>query len=303
MARCPFAVWKPIWTKTASARPITPTAAVVHSDAGYVTSLQGWWLNPGSGGLSCHFHVGWDGSIEQYVDTDRAGIANVEANDYGISIECSNSPSWQQVTFARDAYSPAQVAAITRLLGWICDTHLTVPRRVCTDGRHGLGWHDQYPQWTTRGHVCPGAARVEALRTRIFPAVIDTRVSATETTQAAAPTIIQEDDDMTAYTLTIQPGQGASIPIPPPNGGDAGWGRVWISFLLASGNAAATVQIWAVVANGAGFTSLPGLSTTPTVRSVKRIGAEMTTGTEGVQVTIPATSPGPVTVMVEARKA
>lgn len=301
MAWHPRAIRKPL----PPSQPMVPTAGITHSDAGYVDSLYGWWTNPASGGLSCHFHVAWDGTLEQYVDTRQRAYANVEANAYGLSAECSNSPAYRdgRVSFDDDAYSPAQIVTLIDLWKWVLEAEPTVRAEVCRDGVHGLGWHNQYPQWTTPGHVCPGAARIETLRTRIFPAVIDTRVSATETTQTAAPAIIQEDDDMTAYTLTIQPGQGASIPIPPPNGGDAGWGRVWISFLLASGNAAATVQIWAVVANGAGFTSLPGLSTTPTVRSVKRIGAEMTTGTEGVQVTVPSSSPGPVTVMVEARKA
>ena len=184
MARCPFAAWKPIGVKTSNAAPITPTAVIDHSDAGYVTSLQGWWLNSGSDSLSCHFHVAWDGTLEQYVDTGRKAVANVAANRFGISIEFSNSPDYRDKrrSFDADPYSSAQIATAIRLHTWLADTHPTIPRQVCTDGVHGFGWHDKFPSWTTRGHVCPGAARVRQLQDMIYPATFNRS---------------EEDDDMT----------------------------------------------------------------------------------------------------------
>lgn len=189
MAVCPFATWKPIGAKTTGAAPMTPTAVIDHSDAGYVQSLQGWWLNPQSGPLSCHFHIAWDGTIEQYADTNRRAIANVEANAYGISIEFSNSPAYRdnQVSFDQDVYSPAQIASAIRLHNWLAETHPTIPRQLCTDGVHGFGWHDKFPRWTTTGHVCPGSRRVSQLQAEIYPATF-------------APTA--EDDDMTPDQIT-----------------------------------------------------------------------------------------------------
>lgn len=171
------AVFKSIGAKSNSGW-ITPTAFINHSDAGYVRSLQNWWLNTapspnGSGSLSCHFHIAWDGYMEQYVDTLRRANANVQANTYAISVEVSNSPSYRdgRISFNDDPYSEAQIRALVQLHKWVLATHPGIPAKKCTDGRHGLGWHNQYPQWTTPGHQCPGTKRIELLQTRVWPEV------------------------------------------------------------------------------------------------------------------------------------
>lgn len=173
MARYEGALWRPVGYKTDLAPAMVATCSITHSDAGFVESLQGWWCNPGSGPLVSHFHVSWDGTVEQYVDTDRQAVANVEANWFAIATEVSNSPAYRdrQVSFDADVYSQAQIDALIGLYRWQAATHPGIPKEVCGDGRHGFGWHDQYPQWTTPSHVCPGKARVFQLQTIIFPAV------------------------------------------------------------------------------------------------------------------------------------
>lgn len=295
MAWHPRAIRKPL----PPSQPMVPTAGITHSDAGYVDSLYGWWTNPASGGLSCHFHVAWDGTLEQYVDTRQRAYANVEANAYGLSAECSNSPAYRdgRVSFDDDAYSPAQIVTLIDLWKWVLEAEPTVRAEVCRDGVHGLGWHNQYPQWTTPGHACPGATRIRQLQTVIFPAVFGTSRAAQPATTPLLP-----EDDMPAFTTQEIPADGVPhvVPVPPPNAGALGWHDVYFSIQLASGNPAATVAPWVVVSNGAGFTSLPGLGTNPTVKSTQRLAAKLSNGTQAVTVSVPTSSPGPCTVLIEA---
>lgn len=197
MAICPFASWEPL-SRTSPA--MTPSCVVVHSNAGTSGDLHGWWeSNPD--GLMSHFQIGIDGQLWQYVDTEHQAYANVEANAYGISIESANNPEHTaQPGFDSDRWQGAQLASLVRLLQWIGLAHPQIPMAWCTDGVHGIGAHDEFAQWTTPGHQCPGAARTAQLRDEIIPSL---------SRPAPLPT---EDDDMPSVSL--QPGQAAGIVIP-----------------------------------------------------------------------------------------
>ena len=189
MAVCPFASWEPL-SRTSPA--MDPTLVVVHSNAGTSGDLHGWWeSNPD--GLMSHFQIGINGELWQYVDTGRQAYANVEANGYGISIESANNPGHTAMPgFDTDRWQGAQLATLTRLLRWIGITHPQIPMRWCTDGRTGIGAHDEFPQWTTPGHQCPGAARAAQLRDEIVPSL------------GPAPSApIQEDDMNRADTIAL----------------------------------------------------------------------------------------------------
>lgn len=163
---------------------IAPTAVIVHSAAGAAQDLYGWWMNPNAGGLECHFYVATDGTVYQYMDTVVRADANVQANGYGISIETENNKGHTSGgAFMSDVWTAPQQASLVRLIDWCCTTH-NIRRELCADGRHGIGWHDQYPQWTTPGHVCPGTARIQQLQTQVIPAVAG----------GTAPTTSQEDE-------------------------------------------------------------------------------------------------------------
>lgn len=179
MAWCPFAIRRDL---NRTSPPLDgPTAAVLHSNAGPSGDLLGWWeSNPE--GLMSHFQVGIDGTLWQYVDTTRQAYANVAANAFAVSFETANH---RDAVFDADPWSPPQMATLTRALDWLCTVHPTIPRALCTDARHGIGWHEQHPSWTTPGHHCPGTYRVRQL------------------TESLIPSLTQEDIDMTADELRV----------------------------------------------------------------------------------------------------
>ena len=192
MTRYPGATYRPI--PEAYTQPkITARAVIVHSQAGR-GSLYGWWLNPASKGLECHFWVSEAGRVEQYVPTDVRADANGEANAFAISIETESSPQ------ATERWNPVQAAALTKLIDWCCTTHGIPRRQMATAYDSGLGWHVMFgapgPWTSVRGKTCPGPARIPQFRDEIIPAV------AALAAPPPDPTPEPEDDDMKpAYTL------------------------------------------------------------------------------------------------------
>lgn len=187
MSICPFAKVE-LLPGNATQGHMTPTATVWHSAAPGGDDLYGWWMNPNSGGLNCHFYINSKGELMQYIDTNVRAFANVQANAYGISVETQNNPNNQ---FDADPWTDAQIAMAIKLQDWICEEHSTVPKQLCTDGVHGIGWHEQYPEWTTPGHHCPGTDRVDQLQHVIIPAVISGQVPGEDELSAADVAAIQ----------------------------------------------------------------------------------------------------------------
>lgn len=161
---------------------IAARAAIVHSAAG-MGSLYGWWLNPQSRGLECHFWVAFSGLVEQYMDTSVRADANGAANGYAVSIETESS------VHATERWSTRQAASIVALLVWICRTHGIPPTVMASPLGRGLAWHILFGApgpWTrARGKTCPGPARIIQLQREIIPAVV--RVLAGNPTPPAPP--------------------------------------------------------------------------------------------------------------------
>lgn len=177
----PQAIYRPV-PASLYAASITPTAVVLHSNAGSGGDLYGWWTNPAAGGLYSHFQAPLDGSVYQYGNIFRRAPANVRANAFGVSIETANNPGHSTFpAFDADTWSEPQRQAIIDLIDWICSV-TGIPRRVCVDGHTGIGGHDWFSSWTTPGHLCPGKARSTQTRGDIIPTV------------AGHPTV---EDDMT----------------------------------------------------------------------------------------------------------
>lgn len=152
MALCPFAEVKLLPESSTQPR-ITPRVAILHSAAGR-GSLFRFFRDSSS--LESHFWIDVDGRIEQYVDTGRRADANRDANGFAVSIETSSSPA------ATEPWTPAQVAAILRLLRWLATVH-PIPLRKCDrwDGS-GIGHHTMWgapSRWTPVAKSCPGPAR------------------------------------------------------------------------------------------------------------------------------------------------
>lgn len=198
---------------------ITPRAVIVHSQAGR-GSLYGWWLNPASKGLECHFWVSESGKVEQYVPTTVRADAQGAANAFAISIETESSVQ------ATERWTAAQAAALVDLIDWCCRVHLIPRRQMSTPVDSGLGWHVMFGApgpWTrARGKTCPGPARIPQFRDEIIPLVAGRAVAAPlpqrPTRPEPEPTPEEADDMAKPYTLR---GSGPAV-------GDVKPGRVWL---------------------------------------------------------------------------
>lgn len=155
MARYPVAVWKPLpENKTQSV--IVPRAAILHSAVSKAHSLWGFFGRRDVV-VESHFYVYEDGTVEQYMDTERQADANYKANPFAISIE-----TWDGGNPDVRKWNEKQIAALTALLVWLCETHPSIrPRMIRRWNGKGIGYHSLFPGiWTpVRGKTCPGKAR------------------------------------------------------------------------------------------------------------------------------------------------
>jgi hypothetical protein len=158
MARCPFAVWRPIAENSYQPK-ITPTQAIAHSavDAPGPTSLFGYFDRTDVT-VETHFFIKNDGVIEQYLDTTVRADGNRFANVRAVSFETEdegdpNNREW----------TPAQVATIKRLLAWLFQTHPAILPRMCPAwDLPGVGYHTMWgapSEWTPSVKTCPGTIR------------------------------------------------------------------------------------------------------------------------------------------------
>ncbi len=162
MALCPFAVQRLI-PPGVNDPPIVPRVAILHVDGGGALSLFKFFRDR-SGGIESHFHVTWNGKIEQYRDTDWEADANHLANPFAISIETQG--------FATGRWTAKQSAAIKELLLWLNKEH-GIPLVKCPawDGA-GVGYHIQFGtpgKWTPSKKSCPGPLRIEQFEEELVP--------------------------------------------------------------------------------------------------------------------------------------
>lgn len=161
MAWYPGALRKPI-VRNFGGRRRSTRCIVNHVDAGAAASLQGWFNNPAAG-ASSHFYVKYDGTIEQYVDSDLIAWTQRAANATAVGIETQGLGSGR--------WTPAQAAALAALNRWLCELYglPMVDMGTSRPGARGLGMHrygiDPYRAsggevWGPRGKACPGHDRV-----------------------------------------------------------------------------------------------------------------------------------------------
>lgn len=163
MALCPFA--KHLLIPPGSSDPrITPRVAVLHVDAGNAESLHTYFRDR-SGGIESHFHITKAGVIEQYRDTGYQADANLDANDFAVSIETQG--------YGTGEWTDAQLDSIKRLLVWLNQAHPAIRLRKC-DGPYGsgIGYHIQFGSpgpWTPVAKACPGPDRIRQYHNVIVP--------------------------------------------------------------------------------------------------------------------------------------
>lgn len=185
---------------------------IVHTMDGFLRGTDSHFRN--SSVFEAHFGIGgpadgpeFDGVIWQWVDTASQADANGHANDFAISIETSDGgePS--------TPWSSRQLDALIRLINRLCELH-AIPKRMVTafnDPKGGLGWHAMFREWNPNGHACPGATRVDQLKTQVFPAL----AGQNEVGGGAGAPVEQEENPM-AFTLSRP--QGGYIVVQPDGG-------------------------------------------------------------------------------------
>ena len=165
MALCPFAVHKLI-PPGANDPKIRATTAILHVDAGGADSLYDWFRFR-SGGVESHFHIKWDGTIEQYRDTDYEADANYKANPFAISIETQG--------FGNGYWNKRQLRNIKRLLLWLNATH-DIPLVVAGGPTGpGVGYHTMFPTWSPVPKSCPGPNRIKQFNDELAPWMVTLR--------------------------------------------------------------------------------------------------------------------------------
>lgn len=162
MAICPFATPRLIAPGVNDPR-IKPRLAILHVDAGNVYDLHDYFAER-SGGVESHFHVAKDGTIFQYRDTGFQADANLDANDFAISIETQG--------YGDGVWVGPQIAAIKKLLVWLHETHDIPLKKVETWDGSGVGYHVQFGApgpWTPVAKSCPGARRIQQFDATLVP--------------------------------------------------------------------------------------------------------------------------------------
>lgn len=169
MARCPFAEQRILHPENEAQPRIAPRVAILHTavDSPSASSL-GPYFDSETVSLESTFFVKFDGTIEQYMDTEVRADANRYANTFAVSIETEDDgdPSIP--------WTAAQLASIIRLLRWLNQVHPAIRLAKC-DGPYGsgIGWHSMWgapSAWTPyAGKTCPGAVRIEQINRVILP--------------------------------------------------------------------------------------------------------------------------------------
>lgn len=166
MAFCPFAVQQ-IIPESYTQGQITPTTLIFHRAVSSADSLLGYWTTPGVE-LESHFYVGRTGTIYQFMDTDVRADANMQANEFAISVETwdgGNTPD-------SDGWNDAQMAANKRLAAWVCSTHGIRRAPATSWAGGGIGGHNWFPtEWAGGPRGCPGTERNRQIRQEIIPYV------------------------------------------------------------------------------------------------------------------------------------
>lgn len=156
MARCPFAVWKPLPQNTNQQNDNDDIQVIFHSLTS-PSALSSWdyFAGKNAAGTEPHFLIEYDGTIIQSMDTAARADANWSANTHAVSFETASNHG------ATDPWTPQQLASLKRASQWLLTVHPSIGRRVCrTNTDPGFGYHRLFHEWNLSNHSCPGNARV-----------------------------------------------------------------------------------------------------------------------------------------------
>lgn len=237
----PNAVHKPI-SRNFGGRRSRTRAVILHVDAGGAASLQGWFNNAASG-ASSHFHVRYDGVVEQYVDADLTAWTQRAGNSSCIGIETQGKGD--------GAWTAAQLSSLASLVRWLCDRY-GIPKRSMGNSlpsSSGIGYHrmgiDPWrvsggEVWGPRGKVCPGNLRVDQ-----FPGLV---------ASVAAGSVSNPIGGSGSVAKPNLPGAPAPIiPVPEEDDDMRGLFEALYRYYLGREGSPAEVDKWTVTAARAGL--------------------------------------------------
>lgn len=146
----PGSAWRPVpYTGLHPRLPMR--AALLHTNGGGA-QLFGYWSQVAAKGshIGAQYQVFKDGTSECYVDPALVVYHAFGASEWAIGIETEddghNSTPW----------TAPQMAEMARIL----HHHQVPPRRLSSaTPAHGVGTHQDHPEWNHNGHDCAGAVR------------------------------------------------------------------------------------------------------------------------------------------------
>jgi N-acetylmuramoyl-L-alanine amidase len=144
------------------------TQVIVHTMVGTLKGTARYFGQPGVK-VESTFGVADDGTVHQWLDSERRADANYQANLRAISIETEDDGDPTR------PWTRPQAQALIDLITWCCRAHRIPPVFCETPTTPGVAWHAQFgaPSAFTNvpGKICPGPVRIAQLRGEILPAV------------------------------------------------------------------------------------------------------------------------------------
>lgn len=169
-----------------SQQAIRPTQFIVHSIVAPWTARRTYEFWRDSTNLESHFAVDYEGTIGQFIGTHTRADANAGANRRAdgtgaVSAETASN------TEGSDPWNAKQVEDLIAIGVWLHQEH-GIPLRICrTHSDPGFGYHSMFPQWSTSGTSCPGAARIKQFREVVFPGIVARATGTTEEDDMPTP--------------------------------------------------------------------------------------------------------------------
>lgn len=144
---------------------------ILHVSAGTGDSLHDYFDGP-SGGIESHFYIRFDGTIEQYRDTDYEADANYHANSFARDGKLCGFISVETEGLGEGKWTDAQLQSIRRLI-LECSVYHDFPVQVCQGPfSSGIGYHTMWgapSDWTPVSKSCPGPNRIVQYKEVLTP--------------------------------------------------------------------------------------------------------------------------------------
>ena len=185
MAWYPGAVKMELQPESDDQAAIRPTQFIMHSIIAPWTAKRVYEYWRDSTNLESHFGVDYVGDVGQYIGTETRADANAGANRRpdgtgAVSVETASNLQ------GSDPWNDKQVEDLIAIGVWLHQQH-NIPLRICrTHDDPGYGYHSMFPQWSTSGTACPGAARIKQFREVVFPGIV-ARATASEEDDMPTP--------------------------------------------------------------------------------------------------------------------